>query len=74
MKEYLAESSYILLHNLFRYCPVKETGEYICRLKEHGVYPIDGKGGIVRAMNVKWFWLLCCRVYHLIPASLRVRF
>lgn len=80
MSNLLGVYSYALLHNVFRYCPVSETVDYISRLENLDAYPIRTRlnsplhRAILKLVNTKPLWLLFCRLYHLLPIRLRLRF
>ena len=81
MKYHMGRCSFILLHNVFRYCPVKETTDYLARLTELEAYPIIHYSAtreswtlVLKWINIKWLWVLGCRLYHIVPLPIRVRF
>ena len=74
-----ASGSVILLKNVFKYGTVNKTIDSISRLEKMGAYPILGESIGKRAevlrkkMNKRHLWLLLCRIYHLLPGSVRMR-
>ena len=66
-----------LLGNSIKYCPVSTTKEALKRLKTlDGAYPLQIKGKTWvrmarRCMNQGWLWLLSCRLFHIIPLTIR---
>ena len=73
-------NAYMLLHNVFRYSDVATTKDCIDRLKALGAYPIPLSWGntqsrtISRLMNCRPLWMAACRLFHLLPYRLRLRF
>jgi len=71
---------FTLLNNVFRYCPVSESKDYIGRLKGIGAYPFPERGlggriGIVEKVMMKErLWLLACQLFHVLPQKVRYRF
>lgn len=70
-----------LLGNSIKYCPVSTTKEAFKRLKAlDGAYPLQIRGYkkwvIIarRVMNHSGLWILFCRLFHLIPLTIRQRF
>lgn len=79
MEESLDQSTFYLLWNVFQYCPVRETIQYLAQLKGIGAYPVKGRRQMARErfvqrwMNVRWLWVLGCRLLHLVPLSIRIK-
>lgn len=73
-------NAYMLLHNVFRYCDVATMKDSIDRLSALGAYPIPFSWGnarsraLCRLMNFRPFWMTACRLFHLLPRRLRMRF
>ena len=74
----LNHSSYDLLSNVFKYCPVKTTIEIIKRLERLGCYPIGSTKKIsnnrLRLVNNRSIWILLCHIYHLLPLKIRMKY
>lgn len=69
-----------LLVNCFRYCPVSSSREYLSRLSSiEDAYPVKViRKGLTRfarkCMGHRTLWIALCRMYHLIPLSIRLLF
>lgn len=68
-----------LLINSFRYSPVSLTKYYLQQLQDiNGAYPIkvEGPNRTVRfvrgLMGHKRFWVLLCRIFHIVPFKIRM--
>lgn len=79
MEASLDQSAFYLLWNVFQYCPVRETLQYLTQLEGIGAYPVKGRRQMARErfvqrwMNVRWLWVLGCRLFHLVPLSIRIK-
>ena len=71
--------AFYLLHNVFRFCPVRTTKEYVHKLKAVKAYPLDagrfqGKNNFLcKLMNCYPVWITLCRIYHILPERVRHR-
>ena len=82
--EYLKERDwakypYQLLSHVFKYYPVKDTAADIAFLESLGAYPILKADDKVidrrrRLVNHKHLWLLLCRLCHLVPLKIRMKY
>ena len=68
-----------LLINCFRYCPVSVTKHYLQMLKsQKGAYPVRIRAPRRTTRTARWlmghekFWILLCRVFHILPFKVRV--
>ena len=83
IKEYLHINerirwSYSLLTHVFRYYPVKTTIDAINSLQEMSIYPLDDtckkiSSRRIKLVNNKNIFIFLCRLYHLVPAKVRMK-
>lgn len=71
--------SYCILFDVFRYLPVAQNRQVYDRLAGKGVFPISKMGAwlkqaIIWCMNRKRLWLWICRLYHLVPKKIRLKY
>ena len=62
---------------VFRYGRVKETEDALTRLSAIGAYPLQGDAGshrqlLQKLINRRGLWLFLCRLFHVLPFSLRL--
>lgn len=78
LKRGCTDDSIGLITNVFRYCPVRETKACIDRLEAMGAWPVaetkSTSGSKLRVLiNHRHLWMALCRLFHLLPHSVRVR-
>lgn len=76
-KDWLDDSSFFLLTNLFRYSSIRTMKRHIEHLIQIGAYPVRVIGKfpinlIRKVMNHKGLWLFASGIYHLLPKQIRI--
>jgi len=71
-------TTFITLHNAFRYLSISQNWHILLELRDMGVYPIRGQKlpnrfyrFIQWAMNHSPLWMICCVLFHVLPWRLR---
>lgn len=79
MEKYL--TTFIAVHNAFRYLSISQNWHILRELRDMGAYPLREQIHVNRfyrfvqwTMNHSVLWMTCCVLFHIIPGSLRKKF